>query len=331
MAADLLSPAFSLAHVSLARDRASRVHNTLSSVGDACADAAARGDSTRLDSARHRRLRLRLLGSPRLSPSPPRCMYAFYAACTALDAFLSRAAINRRNIEVEAPASTVRARLRETSRPVRQPISAAARTRYQSSKERERERDNPEREPAEREQRKKESERIERERERRKQRVEEEETRSRGDKDREIDDFSDALPRTKKSPLLSLGRVGKSAIPENRFRGSRAGTSHRKTRPRSSARLDTLLRKPGSWLHGVCVRLRELSYHTGRCACTLGIRTYTHVRVIGIARTPGETLPSWRYWWGYDPRLVRKLNGIFWKTFEVTNVVGEIDSFRENL
>lgn len=28
-------------------------------------------------------------------------MHAFYAACTALDAFLSRAAINRRNIEVE--------------------------------------------------------------------------------------------------------------------------------------------------------------------------------------------------------------------------------------
>jgi len=27
---------------------------------------------------------------------------AFYAACTALDAFLSRAAINRRNIQVEA-------------------------------------------------------------------------------------------------------------------------------------------------------------------------------------------------------------------------------------
>lgn len=158
-------------------------------------------------------------------------------------------------------------------------------------------------------------EREDRERERRKQRVEEEETRSRGDKDREIDDFSDALPRTKKSPLLSLGRVGKSATPENRFRGSRAGTSHRKTRPRSSARLDTLLRKPGSWLHGVCVRLRELSYHTGRCACTLGIRTYTHVRVIGIARTPGETLLSCRYWWGYDPRLVRKLNEIFWKNF----------------
>ncbi|CAL7941364.1 unnamed protein product [Xylocopa violacea] len=59
---------------------------------------------------RKRGARLRL-GSTRLSalrgsPSPPpRCMHAFYAACTALDAFLSRAAINRRNIEVESPAA----------------------------------------------------------------------------------------------------------------------------------------------------------------------------------------------------------------------------------
>lgn len=58
----------------------------------------ARPDSTRLASARL------LVGSPPpwlASSPPPRCMHAFYAACTALDAFLSRAAINRRNIEVE--------------------------------------------------------------------------------------------------------------------------------------------------------------------------------------------------------------------------------------
>lgn len=188
---------------------------------------SARGDSTRLDSARYRRLRLRLrlLGSPRLSPSPPRCMYAFYAACTALDAFLSRAAINRRNIEVEAPASTVRARPRETSRAVRQPISPPRERDTNRQKREITRRGSPRREREERKKR----ERGERERDRHRG------WRRRRDRavikiERYIDDFSDALPRIRRSPLLSLGRVGKSAIPKNpcRSRGSQERIRRRK-------------------------------------------------------------------------------------------------------
>lgn len=119
-------------------------------------------------------------------PSPPRCMYAFYAACTALDAFLSRAAINRRNIEVEAPRVRS-ARVPEKARElcVKRDYSRA---RYRSPKGRDRPGEGAQRDNRRvREQEEEKKKRRDRKREREIERVEEVESRrrSRGDKDRE--------------------------------------------------------------------------------------------------------------------------------------------------